>query len=277
MPTGHMSAIASATMAIRAKLIRRVLLAFGLMIFCAAPAAPAAAAQDDVAAVPAKDVKIEGKAKQRYFLIGHTTRPAPDAGFGLLLVLPGGDGSEEFHPFVKRIYANALPDGYLVAQLVAVPSKNPKQIVWPTAKTKDAKQTFTTESFIANVVADVRDKQKVKVDPARVFTLAWSSGGPAAYLASVAKGTPVKGSLVAMSIFPMMDLKPLLPAAKGHRYYLLQSPQDQVTRYFHVNTAKTQLTSAGATVEVADYEGGHGWHGDVFGNIRAGVEWLEKK
>ena len=252
-----------------------VLAAAALLYFTCAT--PAAAAQDDVAAVPAKDVKIEGKAKQRYFLIGDTTRTAPEPGFGLLLVLPGGDGSDEFHPFVKRIYANALPDGYLIAQLVAVPSKNPKQIVWPTAKTKDGKQTFTTESFIANVVADVRDKQKVKVDPDRVFTLAWSSGGPAAYHASLAKDTPVKGSFIAMSIFPLTDLKALLPAAKGHRYYLLQSKQDEVTKYFFVNMAKTQLTNAGATIEVADYEGGHGWHGDMFGNIRAGVEWLEKK
>ncbi|MCU0784835.1 MAG: hypothetical protein MUF81_12495 [Verrucomicrobia bacterium] len=24
------------------------------------------------------------------------------------------------------------------------------------------------------------------------------------------------------------------------------------------------------------YEGGHGWHGDVYGIIRAGIPWLEK-
>ena len=243
-----------------------------LFLFTGAP--PAAGDADKT---PAKDVTIAGKAKQRYFLIGDTKAKAPEAGFALVLVLPGRDGSADFHPFVKNIYASALPDGYLDAQLIAVPSKNENQIVWPTAFFKDAKQTFTTESFIANVVADVKDKQKVKLDPSRVFTLSWSSGGPAGYAASLAKDTPVTGSLVAMSVFPLQNLKPALPAAKGKNYYLLQSPQDEVTRYFFVNMAKTQLTNAGATVQTADYDGGHGWHGDVFGNIRAGIEWLEKQ
>jgi predicted esterase len=72
------------------------------------------------------------------------------------------------------------------------------------------------------------------------------------------------------------DIKPLLPAAKGHRYYILHSPQDEVCKYVFVNMAKTQLTGAGAAVMTADYEGGHGWHGDVFGNIAAGVEWLQE-
>jgi len=56
---------------------------------------------------------------------------------------------------------------------------------------------------------------------------------------------------------------------------LLQSPQDQVTKYFFARAAKTQLERNGATVKLVDYEGGHGWQGDVFGNIRGGVEWLE--
>jgi predicted esterase len=49
-----------------------------------------------------------------------------------------------------------------------------------------------------------------------------------------------------------------------------------VCKYLFVNMAKTQLTKTGATVQTADYDGGHGWHGDVFGNIRKGIEWLEK-
>ena len=176
---------------------------------------------------------------------------------------------------MKNIYANALPEGYLVAQLVAVPSKNPNQIPWPTAKSKDPKQNFTTESFIANVVKDV--KAKHKIDDARVFTLSWSSGGPAAYTASLTKGTPIKGSLVAMSVFLLNDVKALLPAAKGQRYYILHSPQDEVCRYLFADLAKTQLSKAGATVQTANYDGGHGWHGDVFENIRAGIDWLQGK
>lgn len=233
---------------------------------------PALFAQDDIADVPAQDVTVAEQPSQRYFLIGDTTK-APAAGFGLVIVLPGGDGSADFHPFVKRIYKNALPQGYLIAQLVAVPSKNQQQVVWPTAKSKDPKQTFTTESFIANVVNEV--KAKHKIDAGRVFTLSWSSGGPAAYAASLAKDTPITGSLVAMSIFPLPQLRPL-DAARGQRYYLLHSQQDKTCPYFHTRVARTQLTNAGAAVTVADYEGGHGWKGDVYGNIAAGIEWLEK-
>jgi predicted esterase len=250
--------------------MRTVLIVASCTLFVLA-GARYALAQDNI---PSEDFTVPNQPKQRYFLIGDTMRKAPEAGFGLLLVLPGGDGSAEFNPFVKNIYANALPEGYFVAQLVAVPSKNPNQIVWPTAKNKDPKQNFTTESFIADVVKEV--KAMHKIDDARVFTLSWSSGGPAAYAASLAKGTPIKGSLVAMSVFLLNDLKPLLPAAKGQRYYLLHSPQDEVCKYMFVKIAKTQLSKAGATVQAADYEGGHGWHGDVFGNIRAGIEWLEE-
>ncbi len=234
--------------------------------------APAARAQEDVAAVPAQDLTVAKVLNQRYFLVGDAGRKAPEAGFGLVIVMPGGPGTADFLPFVRRIYKNALSDGYLIAQLVAVPSKNPNQIVWPTAKTKDAKQSFTTETFITNVVGEITAKHKI--NRARVFTLSWSSGGPAAYVASMMKDTPVRSSLVAMSVFPQHDLKQLA-AAKGQRYYLLHSPQDQVTMYSHARTARTQLTSVGADVHVADYEGGHGWKGDVFGNIAAGIEWLQ--
>jgi predicted esterase len=225
--------------------------------------------------VPVKDTTLAGNDKQRYFLIGDTDAKPPETGFGLLLVLPGGDGSADFHPFVKNIQASALPEGYLVAQLVAVPSRNQNQIVWPTAKSKDAKQTFTTESFIVGVVDDV--KKAAKIDPEKIFTLSWSSGGPAAYAVSVAKDSPIKGSFVAMSVYLSAQIKPSIANAKGKRYYLFQSPQDQVTKYAFMGMAKKELTAAGASVETADYEGGHGWHGDVFGNIRKGIDWLESK
>ena len=229
-------------------------------------------AQDDVAHILAQDLTINGDPKQRYFLIGDVPKNPPKEGLGLLIVLPGGDGSAEFHPFVKRIYANALPENYLVAQLVAVPSKNPNQTVWPTAKSPDPKQTFTSEDFIRAVVEDVKSKHPI--DEKRVFTLSWSSGGPAAYAASLVPKTPVRGSLVAMSVFIPGRLPPLT-GAKGQRYFLLQSPDDQVTKYFFAKNAKAQLTKAGAEVELLDYEGGHGWRGDVFGNIRQGIGWLE--
>src|SRR5437870_2782572 len=112
--------------------------------------ASCALGHDDVANVPCQDLRVAGNDQHRYFLIGadDAQNKAPENGYALLLILPGGDGSAEFNPFVKRIWQNALPKGYLVAQLVAVQSKNPNQIVWPTAKDVDPKQKFKTEEFI---------------------------------------------------------------------------------------------------------------------------------
>ena len=41
--------------------------------------------------------------------------------------------------------------------------------------------------------------------------------------------------------------------------------------------ARKQLTAAGAKVKLQTYEGGHGWHGDPFEMIRAGIDWLESQ
>jgi len=49
------------------------------------------------------------------------------------------------------------------------------------------------------------------------------------------------------------------------------------SKYFFATNARTQLSKAGAKIELKDYEGGHGWRGDVFGNIRAGIEFLDAK
>src|SRR5262245_21297141 len=82
--------------------------------------APLARAQDDVADVPSQDLRINGDEHKRYFLIGpNEGAKAPKDGFKLLIIMPGGDGSAEFNAFVKRIYKNALPPGYIVAEPVA--------------------------------------------------------------------------------------------------------------------------------------------------------------
>src|SRR5688500_13460183 len=226
-----------------------------------------ASAQDDVAKIPAQDLKVAGNEKQRYFLIGEPPKNPPKEGLGLLIVLPGGDGGADVHTFVKRIYAEALPENYLVAQLVAVQSKDNKN-TWPTSTSPDPKQSFPTEDFLKAVVAKI--KAKHPIDEERIFTLSWSSGGPAAYAISLAPDTPVKGSIVAMSVFVPQKLPPLT-GAKGQRYFLIHSPNDQVTKYFFTRMARTQLTKHGGEVEVLDYEGGHGWKGDVYGHIRAGI------
>jgi predicted esterase len=231
------------------------------------------AAQDDVAGVPAEELKAGKDEQKRYFLVGPAKgAKAPRGGYGLIVVLPGGSGTADFLPFVKRIYKHAVPDGYLVAQPVAVQWQQGQAVVWPTAKVKADGMRFTTEEFVAAVIDDVAARHEV--DKGRVFTLSWSSGGPAAYAASLTR-TRVTGSLVAMSVFNPKFL-PALDKAKGQGYYLYHSRADKVCPFRMAEQAEQELSKAGARVKLVEYEGGHGWRGDVFGAIRGGIRWLEE-
>jgi len=250
-------------------------LLFGL-IGCLVLAAGLPAQEDkDVADVPSQDLRIGKDETKRYFLIGPMKgAKAPKAGSGLIVLLPGGPGTADFHPFVKRIYKHSVPDGYVVVQPVAVKWNEKQEIVWPTAKDKDDIKglKFTTEEFVEAVIADVAAKHKI--DPNRVFTLSWSSSGPAAYAVSLTS-KKVTGSLVAMSVF-QPDRLPDLKAAKGHAYYLYHSPDDEVCRYEFAQQAEKDLTKAGAKVSLKTYDGGHGWRGPLYDNIGKGIGWLEK-
>jgi predicted esterase len=228
-------------------------------------------AQDEIEGVRAMKRTIN-PGNLEYHLIGSTEKlKTPEHGYKLLVVLPGGDGSVEFQPFIKNIYKHSLDKDYLVIQLVAPKWKTPSN-TWPVARDKHSGKKVPAEAFITRAVEDV--KKRTRIDDRHVYTLSWSSGGPAAYAASVTKNTPVTGSFVAMSVFHQ-DRMPSFDAAKGRRYYILHSKQDEVCPYWIAAKARDTLSEAGATVEFAEYEGGHGWHGDVFGNIRKGVEWLE--
>src|SRR5262245_46816464 len=233
--------------------------------------AVSARAADDV---PSETLKAGGDDQKQYFLIGASKdRKVPKEGFGLVVIMPGGDGSDEFHPFVKRLYEKALPDGYLAAQPIAVKWTEDQDIVWPSGKLKVEKMKFTTEEFVAAVIADVGKAHKL--DPARTFTLTWSSSGPAAYAISLQEKPIVAGSLIAMSVFKPNWL-PDLKAAKGHAYYLYHSPDDRVCPFWMAESAAKELKDAGAKTNLVKYEGGHGWQGDTFADVRAGIEWLEK-
>jgi predicted esterase len=160
-----------------------------------------------------------------------------------------------------------------VAQPVAVQWTEDQEITWPTRKARVEKMKFTTEEFVEGIIADVGRRHKL--DPKRVFTLSWSSGGPAAYAISLADKKSVTGSLVAMSVFLPKYLPPLANG-KGHAYYLLHSPDDDVCLFRFAEQARDDLKKHGAKVMLATYEGGHGWHGDVYGNIAKGIRWLEE-
>jgi predicted esterase len=228
----------------------------------------------DVADIPSQEFKAGGDADKRYFLVGpRKDAKAPADGYGLVVVMPGGDGSADFNPFVRRIVKNALPERYVVAQPVARKWTSDQEIVWPTKTNPVAEMKFGTEEFVAAVIDDVAKRHAL--DRGKVFTLSWSSSGPAAYAASLQDKRAVTGSLVAMSVFNPTYLPPLT-GAKGHAYYLYHSPQDRVCPYRMAEQARTDLTANGATVRLEAYQGGHGWRGNLYADIRTGVEWLEK-
>ncbi len=239
--------------------------------------APASALPEaeDVAGVPAEDLRAGGDEKKRYVLIGFDAeRAAPREGYGLLLVLPGGDGSIDFHPFVKRLHQHAVPQGFLTVQLVAPAwtKEQAENLVWPIEKNTVDEARFTTEECVLDVVKEVQ--KKVKVDRERVFTLTWSSSGPAGYALSLLPKSPITGTFVAMSVFKPEEL-PSLKEAKGQPYYILHSPDDFIPIAM-AEKARDDLKKNKAKVEFQTYAGGHGWHGDVYGTIRAGLEWLDQ-
>ena len=227
-------------------------------------------AQDDKASVRKA---VEGNPKQEYFLIDHSEGAKLKDGYKLLLVLPGGNGSADFNPFVTNIGKHAVGKDYLAAQLVSVMWTPDQRIIWPTEKNKVDKAKFTTEEFIGAVISDIAKKHKINRE--HIYTLTWSSSGPAAYSASL-EVDEIKGSFVAMSVFKP-DQLPRLSKAKGHRYYIYHSPEDKVCPIRMARDAEKKLSEANAEVEFATYEGGHGWHGNIFGALRAGIAWLEKR
>lgn len=215
---------------------------------------------------------VAGKPKQSYFLIDPSADEETATDRRLLLVLPGGNGSADFNPFVTNIARNALEPGFLVAQMVAVKWTPDQRVVWPTKESPVEGMEFTTGEFIEAVIEDVGKRHAIDRD--HIYTLSWSSSGPAAYAASL-RIDAIRGSFIAMSVFKPDQLPPLAEA-KGHRYFLHHSPEDRVCPMRMARDAEKKLAEQGAEVEFASYDGGHGWHGDVFGAIRRGIAWLQE-
>ncbi len=234
-------------------------------------------AQADVAHIPSQEVKLptkKGAPEHSYFLIGPKKGArTPKRGYGLLLVLPGGDGGRGFHPFVTRIYKNTVGMDMVVAQPIAVTWDRSKMIVWPTRKTPGLGAVPPTEEFVEGVVTDVA--QRVKVNPGRIYMMAWSSSGPAAYAVSLQKYKSVTGFFIAMSVFRPAQLPPL-KEAKGEAYVIYHSRDDNVCPYRMAKDAEKMLKEAGSEVLFITYAGRHGWGGDTYGNMRRGLSFLEK-
>jgi len=228
---------------------------------------------NDVNDVPCKSLFASGDKNKHYFLIGaYEKEEVPADGFALLVVIPGGGWGIDYSPFSKQIYKYSLNKRYIVAQLVAVKWTPVQVIVWPTNTVKVDKQKFSTEEFVEAVVKDV--KAKYKLDQKYIFTLSWSSSGPAAYEISMQKEKSVTGSYIAMSIFRPERYEPLDRAA-GHCYFIDHSPQDEIVPYAMAENANKLLSEHGAQTSMISYNGGHGWYGDVFGRINLGIRQLE--
>ncbi|MCA9096074.1 MAG: hypothetical protein KDA68_21490 [Planctomycetaceae bacterium] len=183
----------------------------------------------------------------------------------LLIVLPGGNGSEEFFPFVKNIQEFALEDDFEVVQLIA-----PPQIVWPTKRSLAS--VVPTEESIELVIENMG--HTTMIDRKRVYALAWSSSGPAVYAAVLDAKSSLAGAMIAMSVFREDDYESLA-GVKGKRIYLYHSPEDEVCPYRMSQEAVRVLNAAGGKVKLVEYQGGHGWHGAVHESIRAGIGWLQ--
>lgn len=231
------------------------------------------AAPDDVADVPSERRTIEGDANRAYLLISQAAAECSSKGCALLVVLPGGDGSESFHPFIKRIRTHALPDDFIVAQPIAVKWSPQQQIVWPTEKSRVPGQQFTTEQLVLDVIADVQKQRSI--DPGRIYCMGWSSSGPAVYALTLQDKTPITGFYVSMSVYRPSQLPPVANA-KGRSIYIEHSPQDDVCLFPMAQQAHDELDAAGARTTLQTYQGGHGWVGDVWGRISAAIKWLEK-
>jgi len=231
-------------------------------------------AESDVGDVPAERLQVEGNEKMDYFLIGvDKEKSVPESGYRLVIVMPGGDGSADFHPFVRRIWKYAMGESdFIIAQPIALRWTPNQRIVWPTEKDKLEKQEFSTEQFVESVVADV--SSRMKIDPRYVFTLSWSSSGPAAYAIALQEKTAITGSYIVMSVFKP-DFLPPLENAAGRFFAIQHSPDDRVCPFRMAKEAEEQLTANGATVKFTEYPGGHGWQGNVYGRIRENLEWLQ--
>lgn len=226
----------------------------------------------DIEDVLAQDLTVESNDQMRYFLIGpQKDAKAPKTGFKLVIVLPGGDGSDQFHPFVRRLYKHAMNNEFLVAQPVAVKWRPLQRTVWPTLVNPVDGQEFATEEFVEAVIRDVAKRHSL--DERYVFTLSWSSSGPAAYALALKEETPIKGSYIAMSVY-RPHWHPPVANAKDRLFLIDHSPEDRVCKYHYAEQAKRELSEAGANVRLITYQGGHGWHGPVYTRVRDGLSWL---
>jgi predicted esterase len=227
-------------------------------------------------AEPVPEVRtIDGDEQKRWVLHAPPAgTPAPQEGWRLLVVMPGGDGGVDFRAFVGRIREQALDERWLVAQIVAPvwAEEQAERLVWPTKRNPWPMMRFACEELFHDALAAVEAEHQL--DPRYLFTLAWSSSGMLAYTLALDKESRVTGTFVAMSVYKP-DLLPSLKYAKNRAFHLLHSPEDFIP-IAQAEDARDDLEKKKAVVELATYAGGHGWKGDMYGMLRTGFARLER-
>jgi len=222
--------------------------------------------------MPDREATVAGDARRTIFVTGPKPGDVePAAGWGLVLVLPGGDGSAEFRSWVRERYDEWVDAGFVFVELVAPKWSGSARLVWPTAVSKPPELAFTTEEFADGAVAEV--ETSLKVDRRRVIAVSWSSSGPACWRMLTTRSSAVTGHLIAMSVFIAKDLEPLANG-KQRPLFLLHSPQDETCPIALAERGRDAAKKAGLRVEWATYEGGHGWHGGSEDEVRRGLHWI---
>lgn len=228
---------------------------------------------DDIRDVPSQRIALGGDPNRAYRIVGlQTKQPVPPKGYKLLIVLPGGDGSDDFRWFIRRMKKNAVPNDMLVAQIIAPRWSNwqASNLVWPTRPNPFYGMKFPTEQLIEDVIADVR--RRTRITPEQIYALAWSSSGPAVYTAVASPRSSLRGAFIAMSVFRPAELPaPSVLAAK--RFFLYHSSHDFIPIQ-QAHEAEQFMRAHGAKTQFREYQGTHGWTGNTFEDIHAGLNWL---
>jgi predicted esterase len=107
-----------------------------------------------------------------------------------------------------------------------------------------------------------------------VFVLGWGSGAPAALSCTLGGSPSVRGGFIHSSVYNFSAL-PDPALARGKRLYLLQPTRAAVLPKSQAEAAKQRLTPHAAALQLTYYDGGYGWHGDVYGQLRRGIIFLE--
>lgn len=206
-----------------------------------------------------------------YYLTEPKKTVADGVSRGLLVVLPGGDGSDQFLPFVAGALADCAPSTFCCVMLTAPKWGVAQKVVWPTASLAEAGMKYTTEEYVRAVVAEVQKTHEI--DPAKTVLLGWSSSGPALY-ELLASGKPTaERAYIAMSVCKAKDSS-VLAATKGMRIVLDQSRDDKVTPFVHAEKGRELLVASGATVRLIAHKGDHGWTDAPLPRLAEGLRWL---